>query len=296
MGGPSGYGQYAAYGGLNGLSANSYSAGGLDYSSSYMGWNKSTPAPASMSLGLGVFQDTSPAAFDAFDACRNVPAGLLPSSLAEALDEQPLDPPGLGRPASKPPAKPEPVLGLSMPSSRFRSQMWKTEMCRFYSRGKTCSKGNACPFAHARTEKQGRPDLTKTSLCRNWMSGCCEFEAKDCKFAHGEEDRRYTQLYQQILGKRMSDKSQVESEASTYSGEPDVQSNMSSKETFSHWEETQHNKIPAHMADAMSPMTVPLPAGGVSWQENREQPAYGAGHLAYKTGLVAGVPCSIFSL
>lgn len=60
----------------------------------------------------------------------------------------------------------------------------KTEMCKFYPKGK-CTRGEECNFAHDPSELKVKPDLLKTRLCRSFIkSGFCR-SAADCKFAHG---------------------------------------------------------------------------------------------------------------
>mmetsp|Transcript_88709 Transcript_88709/g.170042 ORF Transcript_88709/g.170042 Transcript_88709/m.170042 type:complete len:396 (+) Transcript_88709:50-1237(+) len=80
---------------------------------------------------------------------------------------------------------------------RFRSQFFKTEMCKFYRTG--CRNGNTCEFAHGQEELSIRPDLTKTSLCREWQKGVCKLPPSECQFAHGQQDLRMTRAYQMSL-------------------------------------------------------------------------------------------------
>mmetsp|Transcript_53634 Transcript_53634/g.141357 ORF Transcript_53634/g.141357 Transcript_53634/m.141357 type:complete len:313 (-) Transcript_53634:51-989(-) len=96
-----------------------------------------------------------------------------------------------------------------MPRSRFRSQMYRTEMCRFFTKPEGCPKGAACGFAHSLEELNSRPDLKKTSICRSWAAGKCSLPAEQCGFAHGDQDRKYTALYQRALpdGERGDDAS-----------------------------------------------------------------------------------------
>lgn len=86
-----------------------------------------------------------------------------------------------------------------MPRSRFRSQMYRTEMCRFVDKPGGCPKGAACGFAHSNEELNPRPDLRKTSICSAWLTGTCRLPKERCGFAHGDEDRKYTALYQRML-------------------------------------------------------------------------------------------------
>lgn len=65
----------------------------------------------------------------------------------------------------------------------------KTKMCRFYGMG-ACTKGEACTFAHTRTDLQKQPDLQKTHLCLAFQrNGVCR-DGSACKYAHGDDELR----------------------------------------------------------------------------------------------------------
>ena len=78
---------------------------------------------------------------------------------------------------------------------RFMVQMYKTRMCRYYTRSGGCRRGSACAFAHGAGESRAAPDLTKTSLCSAWRNRQCDRMAKDCPFAHGFSDLRVTPCF-----------------------------------------------------------------------------------------------------
>jgi hypothetical protein len=90
-----------------------------------------------------------------------------------------------------------PLEPLAPPSRdwRFTAQMYKTSMCRYYTRRGGCRRGAACAFAHGVGESRVAPDLTKTSLCSAWKSRTCSRAARDCPFAHGFTDLRTTQCF-----------------------------------------------------------------------------------------------------
>lgn len=65
----------------------------------------------------------------------------------------------------------------------------KTKMCKFYAKG-TCTKGDACNYAHSHLHLEGRPDLQKTSLCMAFeRNGVCR-DGNACKYAHGAYELR----------------------------------------------------------------------------------------------------------
>jgi hypothetical protein len=73
--------------------------------------------------------------------------------------------------------------------------MYKTSMCRYYTRRGGCRRGAACAFAHGVGESRVAPDLTKTSLCSAWKNRTCSRTARDCPFAHGFKDLRTTPCF-----------------------------------------------------------------------------------------------------
>lgn len=65
----------------------------------------------------------------------------------------------------------------------------KTKMCRFHGMG-ACSKGEACTFAHHRSELSKQPNLQKTQQCLAFQrNGVCR-DGAQCKYAHGEHELR----------------------------------------------------------------------------------------------------------
>lgn len=59
----------------------------------------------------------------------------------------------------------------------------KTRLCVFHAQG-TCSRGDACTFAHGSTEIATRPDFSRTQVCRTFKtSGHCA-KGDACLFAH----------------------------------------------------------------------------------------------------------------
>lgn len=52
-------------------------------------------------------------------------------------------------------------------------QFYKTRMCPFAAKG-LCTKGDACTYAHDKSELKTAPDLYKTKLCEIWQKGHCE--------------------------------------------------------------------------------------------------------------------------
>lgn len=65
----------------------------------------------------------------------------------------------------------------------------KTRMCRFYGNG-SCTRGDACNFAHRPSDLQIRPDLQKTHLCMAFQRcGRCR-DGPACRYAHGEQELR----------------------------------------------------------------------------------------------------------
>lgn len=72
-----------------------------------------------------------------------------------------------------------------------RKQLRKTKVCFYHLKG-ACQYGEACSFAHSRSELQGVPDLRKTQLCKAFLQGQCK--DTDCNFAHGNSELRRTNL------------------------------------------------------------------------------------------------------
>eukprot|EP00403_Amphidinium_massartii_P015798 CAMPEP_0178423818 /NCGR_PEP_ID=MMETSP0689_2-20121128/27883_1 /TAXON_ID=160604 /ORGANISM="Amphidinium massartii, Strain CS-259" /LENGTH=218 /DNA_ID=CAMNT_0020045421 /DNA_START=93 /DNA_END=745 /DNA_ORIENTATION=+ len=79
-------------------------------------------------------------------------------------------------------------------NSCFRSQMRKTQLCRFNAKGK-CRYGPSCMFAHSQEELKNVPDLLKTSLCQDFAEGKCPFSSELCPYAHGREELRRTEAF-----------------------------------------------------------------------------------------------------
>jgi len=80
--------------------------------------------------------------------------------------------------------------------ARVRSQVRKTELCRFFSQKKGCRhRSSSCPYAHGEDELQERPNLLKTSLCRPFLEGKCVAESGRCGFAHGHRELRKTSAF-----------------------------------------------------------------------------------------------------
>jgi len=80
---------------------------------------------------------------------------------------------------------------------KVRSQVRKTELCRFYNQKKGCRhRSSSCPYAHGEDDLQERPNLRKTSLCPRFMKGCCAAEGGQCQFAHGHKELRKTSAFE----------------------------------------------------------------------------------------------------
>ena len=94
----------------------------------------------------------------------------------------------------KMPAQHQSALGKEVP---VRSQVPKTELCRFFSQKKGCRhRSSSCPYAHGEDELQERPNLLKTSLCRPFLKGNCVAESGRCEFAHGHRELRKTSAFE----------------------------------------------------------------------------------------------------
>eukprot|EP00933_Yihiella_yeosuensis_P032874 TRINITY_DN2653_c1_g1_i1.p1 TRINITY_DN2653_c1_g1~~TRINITY_DN2653_c1_g1_i1.p1 ORF type:complete len:187 (+),score=23.14 TRINITY_DN2653_c1_g1_i1:103-663(+) len=78
-----------------------------------------------------------------------------------------------------------------MPSSLFpktdmQDGVFKTVQCKFFSSG-SCTRGEACTFAHGNIEIRKKPNYTYTRPCFNIiLTGACE-KGSQCKFAHSQE-------------------------------------------------------------------------------------------------------------
>lgn len=73
-------------------------------------------------------------------------------------------------------------------SENVRRMFVKTEMCRYYEKGK-CSRGEECYFAHGSHEMRPRAVLSKTSMCHFWAKNRCN-QGKACRFAHNSNELR----------------------------------------------------------------------------------------------------------
>lgn len=66
----------------------------------------------------------------------------------------------------------------------------KTRLCKFYSSGGSCPRGNSCKFAHGEGELQVAPDLSHTKMCPNLLRyGVCK-RGPSCRFAHSDDELR----------------------------------------------------------------------------------------------------------
>lgn len=73
-------------------------------------------------------------------------------------------------------------------SGRLRLLCRKTELCQFYQRG-SCTRGEACNFAHEAEDVRNKPDLRNTKPCPSLMSkGICQDPG--CPFAHRSGELR----------------------------------------------------------------------------------------------------------
>lgn len=67
----------------------------------------------------------------------------------------------------------------------------KTELCKTFSLGLVCPYGNACSFAHGRSELRSKvlvPTRYKTTKCRDFHKvGYCKFGSR-CQFIHKENN------------------------------------------------------------------------------------------------------------
>jgi hypothetical protein len=93
------------------------------------------------------------------------------------------------------------ALDIWLNDQMRNNPIFRTQLCRNWENGGTCTHGSMCLFAHG--EEQLRSfnkndqfrslpvDKTKfkTKLCINWMNGGCKFGDR-CHFAHGDEDLR----------------------------------------------------------------------------------------------------------
>lgn len=73
----------------------------------------------------------------------------------------------------------------------FKTQLYKTELCRSFQETGTCPYGNHCQFAHG--SDQLRPVLRhrkfKTEKCRNFLNGYCPYGNRCC-FVHDEREQQ----------------------------------------------------------------------------------------------------------
>jgi len=76
---------------------------------------------------------------------------------------------------------------------KFRTQFRKTQMCKFFEKGK-CRRGTQCMFAHDKEEQQQRPDLDRTALCP-YKQTCMDPE---CKYAHRVFELQRTEQFEKI--------------------------------------------------------------------------------------------------
>lgn len=73
----------------------------------------------------------------------------------------------------------------STTSSRFKEQLYKTEMCRYMVEANTCKYGDTCRFAHSETELRtiGQRENYRTETCHEFSAGMCYFGWR-CWFRH----------------------------------------------------------------------------------------------------------------
>eukprot|EP00919_Chromeraceae_sp_WS-2016_P012253 GHVR01028651.1.p1 GENE.GHVR01028651.1~~GHVR01028651.1.p1 ORF type:complete len:161 (+),score=47.16 GHVR01028651.1:182-664(+) len=71
----------------------------------------------------------------------------------------------------------------------YTQLFYKTKICSSVYKGRPCSSGSACNFAHSDEEKRPLPDLRCTTLCKNVVSmGVCT--VSHCPHAHAREELR----------------------------------------------------------------------------------------------------------
>jgi len=65
----------------------------------------------------------------------------------------------------------------------------KTKLCKFFAKGE-CSRGEACTYAHGRTQLRAQPDFWRTQLCFDFeKTGTCVYGA-GCRYAHSANEVR----------------------------------------------------------------------------------------------------------
>ncbi|KAG1674403.1 hypothetical protein FOA52_012930 [Chlamydomonas sp. UWO 241] len=88
-------------------------------------------------------------------------------------------------------------------SPSLKPELYKTQLCKWWSVNGICCHGSNCSFAHGvherkaapppssdRSARQARPEMFKTQLCKWWMAGSVCQHAGACRFAHGEHELR----------------------------------------------------------------------------------------------------------
>jgi len=69
---------------------------------------------------------------------------------------------------------------------KFKSELFKTEMCRSWAKFGLCPYGENCRFAHGREELRVKPRphwKYKTEMCKKFLAGFCPYGSR-CSFVH----------------------------------------------------------------------------------------------------------------
>jgi len=142
--------------------------------------------------------------------------------------------------------------------SVVQSQLKKTKLCRFFSKGK-CRFGSDCDFAHGTQNLVNAPDLTKTSLCEDWLAGRCSITDGTCRYAHGEQELRMTPQYAQAALSRRATSGMAfmanSNGHATHSGDEELESKphgSSTPEGESEWEKGSHDDSASPLGEQMS--------------------------------------------
>jgi len=69
---------------------------------------------------------------------------------------------------------------------KFKTELYKTEICRSYAEFGLCRYGKSCRFAHGRGELRVKPKphwKYKTAMCKKFLAGYCPYGSR-CNFVH----------------------------------------------------------------------------------------------------------------
>lgn len=129
----------------------------------------------------------------------------------------------------------------------FKTQLYKTELCRSYQETGTCPYGNHCQFAHG--DPQLRPVLRhrkfKTEKCRNFLNGYCPYGARCC-FVHDERGRELNCIRASANIPQPGSLGPLPAPANPYEGQ------AAQPYPFAH--NYQHMMLPVNPMNVMSPM------------------------------------------